>query len=120
VLNTFLQLLEKDDSRGLIIAATNHPDLLDTALFRRFDDVLEYRLPTKEITARILKARLGRSAAPDLDWTLAVDKAEGLSQADVSRAATEALKYALLNEKPRVTTAELLQSLDERIATSRS
>ncbi|MDX6457058.1 MAG: hypothetical protein QOE55_755, partial [Acidobacteriaceae bacterium] len=28
VLNTFLQLLEKDDSRGLIIAATNHPELL--------------------------------------------------------------------------------------------
>jgi SpoVK/Ycf46/Vps4 family AAA+-type ATPase len=120
VLNTFLQLLEKDDSRGLIIAATNHPELLDTALFRRFDDVLEYRFPTREITARILKTRLGRSAGPDLDWTVAVEKAEGLSQADVSRAATEALKHALLNDKPRVTMSDLLQSLNERIATTRS
>jgi hypothetical protein len=32
VSNTFLQLLEKDDSRGLIIAATNHPELLDRAV----------------------------------------------------------------------------------------
>jgi hypothetical protein len=40
VLNSFLQFLEQDDSQGLIIAATNHPELLDKALFRRFDDVL--------------------------------------------------------------------------------
>jgi SpoVK/Ycf46/Vps4 family AAA+-type ATPase len=120
VLNTFLQLLEKDDSRGLIIAATNHPELLDPALFRRFDDVLEYELPTHDIAARILKARLGRSAASDFDWSVAVEKTKGLSQADVSRAATESLKYALLHDQPRVTTADLLQSLNERIATARS
>jgi SpoVK/Ycf46/Vps4 family AAA+-type ATPase len=120
VLNTFLQLLEKDDSRGIIIAATNHPELLDTALFRRFDDVLEYGFPTDEITARILKARLGRSVGRNLDLPAAVEKAKGLSQADVSRAATEALKHALLHDQPAVTTADLLQSLDERIAAARS
>lgn len=120
VLNTFLQFLEKDDSRGLIIAATNHPELLDRALFRRFDDVLEYDFPTEEIIARILRARLGKSAAPDLDWTSTVEKAKGLSQADVSRVATEALKYALLHDQPRVGTADLMQSLNERIAAARS
>jgi SpoVK/Ycf46/Vps4 family AAA+-type ATPase len=44
VLNSFLQFLEEDDSEGLIVAATNHPELLDPALFRRFDDVIEYAL----------------------------------------------------------------------------
>lgn len=120
VLNTFLQLLEKDDSRGLILAATNHPDLLDSALFRRFDDVLEYCLPTPEVTTRIMKARLGRSAAPNFDWSLAAEKAKGLSQADVSRAATETLKHALLYDQPRVSVVDLLRSLDERSATNRS
>ena len=38
VLNSYLQFLEQDESHGLIIAATNHPKLLDKALFRRFDD----------------------------------------------------------------------------------
>jgi SpoVK/Ycf46/Vps4 family AAA+-type ATPase len=120
VLNTFLQFLEKDDSRGLIIAATNHPELLDRALFRRFDDVLEYDFPTEEIIARILRARLGKSAAPDLDWTSTVEKANGLSHADVSRVATEALKHALLHDQPRVSTVDLTQSLNERIAAARS
>jgi len=37
VLNSFLQFLERDESDSLVIAATNHPELLDRALFRRFD-----------------------------------------------------------------------------------
>ena len=40
VLNSFLQFLENDDGPSLIIAATNHPELLDKALARRFDDVI--------------------------------------------------------------------------------
>lgn len=42
VLNSFLQCIEHDTSDSLILAATNHPDVLDRALFRRFDDVIEY------------------------------------------------------------------------------
>ncbi len=118
VLNTFLQLLEKDDSRGLIIAATNHPELLDKALFRRFDDVLEYALPDGDILRRILMGRLGRSAALGLDWDAIVAKARGLSQADVSRAATDALKHVLLHDRGHVTTDDLIAALDERIAFS--
>jgi SpoVK/Ycf46/Vps4 family AAA+-type ATPase len=118
VLNTFLQLLEKDDSRGLIIAATNHPELLDKALFRRFDDVLEYGLPEGEVSRRILTSRLGASADPNIDWVAVLDKLRGLSQADVSRAATDALKHVLLHDHANVTTRELLAALDERIASS--
>src|SRR5262249_62234212 len=48
VLNSFLQFLEADDSDSLILAATNHDELLDPALFRRFDDVIRYGPPTPE------------------------------------------------------------------------
>ncbi len=41
VLNSFLQMIENDQSNSLIVAATNHPEILDYALFRRFDDVIE-------------------------------------------------------------------------------
>jgi SpoVK/Ycf46/Vps4 family AAA+-type ATPase len=118
VLNTFLQLLEKDDSLGLIIAATNHQELLDRALFRRFDDVLEYKLPEDDVLKGILRARLARAAAKDIDWNLVIEKSRGLSQADVSRAATDALKFALLSDRPNVTTHSLLTALDERISFS--
>lgn len=48
VLNSFLLQIEKDDSNSLIIAATNMPENLDEALFRRFDDIITYPLPTEE------------------------------------------------------------------------
>jgi len=116
VLNTFLQLLEKDDSRGLVIAATNHPELLDRALFRRFDDVLSYTLPDRDVLSRILRSRVGSSADKKLDWNAIIEKAHGLSQADVSRAATDALKHVLLSDRDRVTTDDLITALSERIA----
>ena len=59
VLNSFLQFLEMDDSDSLVICATNHVKLLDRALFRRFDAVLEYALPSKEIASQVMRARLG-------------------------------------------------------------
>ena len=44
VLNSFLQFLEQDESDSLVIGATNHVALLDRALFRRFDSVVEANL----------------------------------------------------------------------------
>jgi SpoVK/Ycf46/Vps4 family AAA+-type ATPase len=120
VLNTFLQRLEKDDSNSLIIAATNHPELLDRALFRRFDDVLEYGLPDGEMIRRIITSRLATFAGKDIDWKVVVEKVRGLSQADVSRAAEDAVKHALLQEQSNVTTSSLLSALDERTSSSRS
>jgi len=120
ILNTFLQLLEKDDSNSLIIAATNHPELLDRALFRRFDDVLEYGLPDGEMIRRIITSRLAAFAGEDIDWKVVVEKVRGLSQADVSRAAEDAVKHALLQEQSHVTTSSLLSALDERTSSSRS
>ncbi|MFZ0257349.1 MAG: ATP-binding protein, partial [Gammaproteobacteria bacterium] len=49
VLNSFLQFLEQDDSDSIIIGATNHVGLLDRALFRRFDAVFEYSIPSRAI-----------------------------------------------------------------------
>ena len=55
ILNSFLQMLEQDRSHSLVIAATNHPGILDPALFRRFDDILHYDLPDKVQIAKLLE-----------------------------------------------------------------
>jgi SpoVK/Ycf46/Vps4 family AAA+-type ATPase len=68
VLNSFLQFLEQDDSDSIVLGATNHVGLLDRALFRRFDAVLEYALPTDEIAARVMQARLGLLDTSAIDW----------------------------------------------------
>jgi AAA+ superfamily predicted ATPase len=48
VLNSFLQFVEADDSDSLILAATNQVEVLDPALFRRFDDVIRWRYPANQ------------------------------------------------------------------------
>lgn len=119
VLNSFLQFLEEDESEGLIIAATNHPELLDPALFRRFDDVIEYALPTAEVALAILKARLSTFDTTALDWDQAVHEGEGLSQADLSRVADEAAKRTLLSGREAVETGDILAAVAERRAAAR-
>jgi SpoVK/Ycf46/Vps4 family AAA+-type ATPase len=113
VLNSFLQLLENDRSSSLVVCATNHPELLDRALFRRFDDVLRYTIPDSPTAIALLKARLSHRKSATIRWATITKSAEGLSQADLARAADEALKVSVLRDEP-VTTESLVQALEER------
>lgn len=114
VLNSFLQFLEQDDSKSLIIAATNHPELLDRALFRRFDDVMEYDVPDRPLIEALLRARLDRFDTRGLGWSDAIMQAEKLSQAEITRAADDAAKTIILRGGKRITTEALLDALTER------
>jgi SpoVK/Ycf46/Vps4 family AAA+-type ATPase len=114
VLNSFLQFLEQDDSHGLVIAATNHPELLDRALFRRFDDVLEYGLPDGNLLERLLRARLGGFDVTGLDWKGCAELAAGLSQAETMRAAEDAAKTAVLAGTRLIATEGLREALEDR------
>ena len=58
ILNSFLQFIEQDDSESIIVAATNNQKLLDQALFRRFDDVLHYKLPTSKEIKRLFEYKI--------------------------------------------------------------
>ncbi|MCF6271564.1 MAG: ATP-binding protein [Rhodobacteraceae bacterium] len=114
VLNSFLQLLENDNSDGLIIAATNHPELLDPALFRRFDDVIEYALPTPEIAKGILKRRLSTFDTKGIDWDKAIETAGSISQADLSRIADEAAKRSILDDRFSITLTDIQAAILDR------
>ena len=114
VLNSFLQMIEQDRSHSLVVAATNHPDLLDPALFRRFDDVLHYELPDRSQIAELLKTRLSGCTLGQIQWTKLADLAAGLNCAEVIRAANEALKDALIYERARVVESDIRRMLDER------
>lgn len=114
VLNSFLQMIEQDQSNSVIIAATNHPEVLDYALFRRFDDVIEYGLPNQEQIAALLKGRLVGFKPVRSIWQKASVQAEGLSYAEIARAADEAIKNAIIHEQKSITEADLIHTLAER------
>jgi SpoVK/Ycf46/Vps4 family AAA+-type ATPase len=114
VLNSFLQFLEQDESHGLIIAATNNPELLDKALFRRFDDVIEYSVPDVALAEALLRVRLDRFDTRGLAWSEAAQQAVDLSQAEIVRAADDAAKSTLLRNGKRIISETLLEALTER------
>jgi SpoVK/Ycf46/Vps4 family AAA+-type ATPase len=114
VLNSFLQFLEQDESQGLIIAATNHPEMLDKALFRRFDDVIEYSLPDAPLIERLLRARLERFDTRALNWGEVAKLAAEMPQAEIVRAAEDAAKSILLSSAKRITAKALTEAIAER------
>lgn len=114
ILNSFLQMIEQDDSHSLIIGATNHPDILDNALFRRFDDLLHYELPDEVHIASVLKSRLSCMAVKNTSWKRLATKALGLSYAELTRAADEVLKTALIERAEKISEKDISQALEER------
>jgi len=114
VLNSFLQFLEQDDSRSLVVAATNHAQSLDSALFRRFDVVVAYDSPSPALAAEALRNRLASFDTTGLDWNEVQAAATGLSYADLAAAADSAAKDAVLDDSITITTDLLVAALSER------
>jgi SpoVK/Ycf46/Vps4 family AAA+-type ATPase len=120
VLNSFLLFLDDMQSTSLVIAATNHPELLDPAVFRRFDDVLEYQKPTQKLADQTLRMHLANAPADDVDWLRASKEAMSLSYADIVKACEDAAKEIVLSDSHALSTGVLLDAIKRRRTTHRS
>ena len=96
ILNSFLQFLEQDESESVIVAATNNQRLLDQALFRRFDDVLHYSMPSREDIRRLFELRIGAFDRSFIVSEQLLDKASPLSHAEIIRVCDDAIKISIL------------------------
>lgn len=116
VLNSFLQLMEQPNATdSILISATNHPELLDRALLRRFDAVLEFDAPTDEQIEMLIRKNLRPLKLSRLGWKAIVHNARGLSQSEIVRAAEDAVKNAILDERNTITTDDLVDRLVQRM-----
>ena len=97
ILNTFLQLLEHDHSGSIIVAATNNISALDKALFRRFDDTIEYTLPGHSEIVEILKHELCR--VKDINPDSLAGNFIGMSHAEIKMICADARKESVLYSK---------------------
>lgn len=106
VVTSFLQLIDADQSASVLIAATNFDALLDRAVFRRFDVIVPFALPTAGQLDRLIQLRLRAFAlSPKLTRRVAAASV-GLSYADASRACDDAIKAMVLDGR------QLLEGLD--------
>ena len=113
ILNSFLQFIEQDGSESIIIAATNNQKLLDQALFRRFDDVLHYTLPTQIEIKRLLEYKIKSYDEYFMIPRNVIKAAEGLSHAEIARVCDDAIKNSILNDEP-ITDKMMVSLLNER------
>lgn len=107
-------MIEHDQSNSLIIAATNHPEVLDNALFRRFDDVVEYHLPTPTQALDLIRSRLGGFAPKPFKKDGLIEQSDGLSYAEICRAVDDSIKEAIMHDQTKVQRVELGRALEER------
>lgn len=115
VLNSFLQFIEQDASDSIIIAATNNQRMLDKALFRRFDDVLHYSLPTEQEIEKLIKKKLCAFSPNFEPSNELIDKSLSLSHAEISRVCDDAIKDAILNDV-KISQGVLIELIKERLA----
>ncbi|BBU60397.1 ATPase [Methylosinus sp. C49] len=113
ILNSFLQFLDEDKSTSLIFAATNHPELLDKAFFRRFQATIEYALPEDELVRPIIENAIYAFDLVEIDWELVLEHSRGLSHADLVAASNDAARDAVLDHDGKINTQILIGSLKE-------
>jgi SpoVK/Ycf46/Vps4 family AAA+-type ATPase len=97
ITNALLEMLEDFQGQGLVIAATNLNSSLDTALFRRFDEVLKIPLPSIEEITRLLKVTLSAMKTDaSILWREIASEMDGMSCSEVVNVAQNAAKHCVL------------------------
>jgi SpoVK/Ycf46/Vps4 family AAA+-type ATPase len=119
VVTVFLQLLDDFSGPGLVIAATNHPAMLDNAVWRRFDEVVGFALPNQKELERLVR-RLFRRVRLSIPPTDLARRMKGMSHAEAELTARTAMKLCVLRDGEAVTLSDLdaaIRRQDTRRAT---
>jgi len=114
IVNMLLTLLDEYDAPGLVIATTNLKVTLDTALFRRFDDVIELPMPNTNEREQLLRMTLSAiPVSPDIDYISLAEKLDGCSSANIVLIAQRAAKYSVLGGNKKVDETHFNKAIAE-------
>ncbi|MFO1501316.1 MAG: ATP-binding protein [Verrucomicrobiota bacterium] len=114
IVNMLLQLLEEYHGDGFVIAATNLEESLDRAILRRFDEVIEIPRPALPEIVRLLKQTLSAIATDkSICWEHIAVQLEGLRCSDVTRAAENAAKRAVMGNRDTILQKDIEGSVAE-------
>jgi SpoVK/Ycf46/Vps4 family AAA+-type ATPase len=114
ITNALLEMLEDYKGDGLVIAATNLDSALDSALFRRFDEVLKIPLPGITEICRLLQATLSSMEVHStVGWHELAQSMDGMSGSEVVHIAQNAAKHSVLEGRRQVTESDIRYALAE-------
>lgn len=113
LVNTFLQLIDGFRSDNLVIATTNHEGLLDPALWRRFDEILHFGLPSREQIHQLLELRLASVRHSTISLSRVAPKLVGMSHADIERICYDAMRGVVLDGASQLSTEALDRAIED-------
>ena len=101
------------DDDVLLIGATNHPNDLDSAAWRRFDEIVSFPKPDRGMRSDILRLITYAMDIDEFDPDAIADITEGLTGSDLRLVMREAVLSALTEERTTLTQQDLVDAVDE-------
>ncbi|WP_137289342.1 ATP-binding protein [Natronorubrum halophilum] len=114
--NTLLKSIDNIsliDDDVLLIGATNHPDQLDDAAWRRFDEIINFPKPDYGMRADILTLITRTMDIEEFDPQLVAEVTQGLTGSDLRMVLREAVLEALTEDRTTLDQADLLDAVEE-------
>ena len=117
IVNILLGLLEEYDGEGILIATTNIEGSLDKALFRRFDDFIEFPKPSEKEIVELLKISFSAlKLNSKIDLRNFAKKMVGMSYAIIVKISNDAAKKAIVNSRSEISPKDLVVAFEENKA----
>jgi SpoVK/Ycf46/Vps4 family AAA+-type ATPase len=112
VVNALLQMFDSYKGNSILIAATNHESDLDSAVWRRFEEVLIFNLPDNNQIKKLLEMKL-RGVRRNLKEEIQIvsNKFKGMSHADIERILRRAIKDMILQGREFLEDKDLDSSI---------
>ncbi|HVF74257.1 MAG TPA: ATP-binding protein [Acidimicrobiales bacterium] len=119
VVAAMLQIIDENNADSVFVATSNHPGLLDSAVWRRFDEVVEFPLPDEAARAALIRLKL-RGVRADLKPTEEARRMEGLSAADIESVCLNAIRLMVRRFDKAVTAEHIAYGMEREEARRRA
>lgn len=121
LVNILLNLLEDFEAPGLLIATTNFEGIIDFALFRRFDEIIEMPKPTDKEIYSLLKQTLSSiNISDNIKWNSVISELSGFSSALIVKIGNDAAKLSIIQGNKTIENKHLQQAIKENIVFNKS
>jgi SpoVK/Ycf46/Vps4 family AAA+-type ATPase len=107
LVNSLLQLIDNATNQSIFVAATNHEKLLDSAVWRRFDEVLFFENPSLELRTALLNRYLSAIRYTAINLSAFASRLENATGADIERICSDAIKAVVLRGERTLTADDL-------------
>jgi SpoVK/Ycf46/Vps4 family AAA+-type ATPase len=111
VVNALIQQIDRStNAQSVFVAASNHQHMLDPAVWRRFDAVVEFPLPT-DVQRLDLLQRVLRDVKVQGGLKSAASAGKGLSFSELERCARAALKTMVIEERKSISGSGIAKEI---------